>query len=125
MRFAYPIAHLGKFCGCGRYVAQPPNWVKAPYTEANPDAADMGNVPSAASYLAPESSDSDYRVYEKRDQPEAPHHGSSLGLAYLLAYINRSRPLRLNWTNGSHETSAIWATGEIHMEGGHPCLGVV
>ncbi len=68
IHFAYPIAHLGEFCGCGRYVAQPRNWENSQYAVAHPDHTDSDHVLEAVSYLAPESSDSDYLIYEKRDQ---------------------------------------------------------
>lgn len=86
------------------------------YHPAHPNISHFSRITTAASIFAPEAFDSQKQVYEVKDHPHA-GIGESLGLAYFLALIARSRHLR--W---DHQDQDIWCTGVIGMHHGEPEL---
>jgi hypothetical protein len=96
MHFAYPTVKADSYSGCGRYVALLSSQPREGYTVADPEPGEVSEITTAAALLAPESSDSEYEIYEMKDGPSVLSRGASLGLAYLLALISRSRRLRLD-----------------------------
>jgi WD40 repeat protein len=116
--FAYPNTkdREGTFIGCGRYVAFFPE--KLPegqgYEQAAPKVVKLtGTVYPTASRLAPESSASRKKIYERKDTPSEKYFGNSQNLAYLLALISRSRSLKWEGIPGD-----IWCTGGIALKNG-------
>ena len=125
IRFAYPNVDASEqFIGCGRYMT---TTLDAPtlsegHTIAEPNVGHLSKVTTAASLLAKESFETEQEIYEYKDQPDTPYLGDSMGLAYLLALIHRSR--RTCWER--NETSFdIWCTGTIEVAGGVPMLNNV
>ncbi|GAK59162.1 uncharacterized protein U27_06138 [Candidatus Vecturithrix granuli] len=122
IRFVYPNVNASEqFVGCGRYITTSPDdpCLTTDYTIATPNVGHLSKVTTAASLLAKESFDSDQDVYEHKDDPTIPYLGDSMGLAYLLALIHRSR--RTLWEQ-SGESLDIWCTGAIDAVGGMPML---
>lgn len=96
IRFVYPnVDERDQFIGYGRYLTTSPDdpSLGEKYTLANPQATRLASIRSAAHIFAPESDETDREVYENKDSPH-PYLGNSLGLAYLLALIQRSRQTR-------------------------------
>lgn len=119
IRFAYPnVDEFDCFIGCGRYLTtNAENPVLTPdYHPARPNVSHFSRITTAASIFAPEAFDSQKQVYEVKDHPHA-GIGESLGLAYFLSLIARSRHLR--W---DHQDQDIWCTGVIGMNQGAPEL---
>lgn len=114
IHLAFPnVAENGEdFCGCGRYLSQPPQ--QANYVEAEPRTPNLMHVLGAAVRFAPTPSASQVRIYETRDRKE-PYQGPSLDLAYYLALIRRARRLRYE---GLPEVSDFWCTGAIEWANG-------
>jgi tetratricopeptide (TPR) repeat protein len=124
IRFVYPnVNELDQFVGCGRYLTTTPGDpnLGEQYTLADPQVRRLSSIRSGAYLLAPESDESPREVYECRDS-SLPYRGDSVGLAYLLALINRSR--RTVWEDGKY-SGDIWCTGTIEMISGNPQLGEV
>ena len=126
IHFAYPNARERErqFIGCGRYIALPPEKVASirDYDLAAPRVTSLtAKVYSAVAHLAPESSASPRKIYERKDQPAEKYFGNSQNLAYLLALINRSRRLKFTDFQGD-----IWCTGSIELlNGATPFLNAV
>ncbi len=122
IRFVYPNVNASEqFVGCGRYVTTSPDDSRLinGYTIANPNVGHLSKITTAASLLAKESFDSEQEVYEYKDDPASPYLGDSMGLAYLLALIQRSRTTI--WGQNSRSLD-IWCTGTIDVTGGMPIL---
>jgi len=122
IRFVYPnVNDSDQFVGCGRYVTTTPDdpRLTIDYTIASPNVGHLSKITTAASLLAKESFDSDQEVYESRDDPVSPYLGDSMGLAYLLALIHRSRPTI--WEKRDRSLD-IWCTGTIEVAGDKPML---
>lgn len=122
IHFAYPNADIlrGRFGKCGRYLASE----DAPgqdYEFADPEMTEsIMKVQTAASVLAPESFDTEKRIYEISDDPNAVYQGNSKNLAYLLALVSRSRSVAVK-VRGD-----IWCTGSIAvLDGRRPFLDMV
>ena len=119
IRFVYPnIDPFDRFIGCGRYLTTLPDdpLLTQTYQLARPNVSHLSRITTAVSIFAPESFDADKHVYETKDHPDA-GTGESLGLAYFLALIARSRHPR--W---DHQKQDIWCTGVIDMHQGAPEL---
>jgi WD40 repeat protein len=122
IRFVYPnINEEDQFAGCGRYFTTSPDdpALKQGYSIADPNVGHLSQIMTAVSILARESFDSDQDVYEYKDDPSALYLGDSMGLAYLLALIKRSR--RTRWDESGMALD-IWCTGAIEMSGEMPVL---
>lgn len=122
VRFVYPNVNVREqFSGCGRYLTTAPDdpCLTSEYTIATPNVGHLSKVTTAASLLARESFDALQDVYECKDCPADPYLGDSMGLAYLLALIHRSRPTI--WDQNGHSLD-IWCTGTIDVHGDHPIL---
>ncbi len=125
IRFVYPNVNASEqFVGCGRYVTAHHGdpCVSAAYAIAEPNVGHLSKVTTAASLLAKESFDAEHEVYECKDQPDTPYLGDSMGLAYLLALIHRSRSSCWEERGQSFD---IWCTGTIEVTGGTPMLSNV
>jgi len=119
IHFAYPNARNDQFIGCGRFAVfvageQP----EEGHDVADPECSTRADVIDAASILAPELVHPHHIVYEKRDDPEQYYIGNSLGLAYLLALISRTRTVRRDMAAGTD----IWCTGCVELTGEQPVL---
>jgi hypothetical protein len=122
IRFVYPNVNASEqFVGCGRYLTTTPDdpCLTHGYFIARPNLGYLSNVTTAASLLAKESFDADREVYEYQDDPTAPYIGDSMGLAYLLALIYRSRTTI--WEKNGRSLD-IWCTGAIEVVAGMPML---
>ncbi len=119
IRFAYPnIDSQNRFIGCGRYFTaryDAPEIGDAQEAD-DPKMGSLSKVLTVASMLAPESFETDLRIYECKDEP-LPYLGDSKGLAYLLALIRRGG--RSRWKS---ETQDIWCTGTVHIVNDRPFL---
>ncbi len=118
IHFAYPNTKGEQFIGCGRFVVfvageQPDE----SYEVADPECPTRADVIDAASILAPEPVHPHHIIYEKKDAPEQHYIGNSLGLAYLLALISRTRTICLDLAD-----TDIWCTGCIELIGEQPVL---
>lgn len=125
IRFVYPNVNDSEaFIGCGRYLTTFPDdrRLKDGYRLADPRLGNLSKVTTAVSMLARDAFDSEQEVYEYKDQPQAFYLGDSMGLAYLLALIKRSRPTRWDDNEGVVD---IWCTGTITMQGTQPCVDIV
>lgn len=118
IRFVYPnVSDIDDaFIGCGRFLATTPDdeRLREGYVPAQPNVVHLSNILNVAALFAPESFDAAAQVYEVKDHPDA-GIGDSLGLAYLLALINRSRAPC--WR---HVTQDIWCTGVVALNHGAP-----
>ena len=122
IRFVYPNVNASEeFVGCGRYTTFEPGESGLPdaYSIAEPNVGHLSKVTTAASLLAKESFESERDVYEYKDRPDTPYLGDSMGLAYLLALIHRSR--RTCWEERG-QSFDVWCTGTIEVAGGMPIL---
>ncbi len=115
-RFAYPNFIPQKsgsqFIGCGRYKAMRPDLAGAgdiPVKDG-PETPDLSQLRRALETLAPESYDSAKIVFETKDRPDQTYRGNSADLAYLLAHINRARPLIFP---DKKYTGDVWCTGIV------------
>lgn len=111
---AYPnvIPREGKFLGCARYIAAPYGASPGPdYTDAAPNISNHAEVNLAALCLAPESGDTGWIVYKRKDPALQEDRGDSLDFAYLLALISRSRTIAI------HLEGDLWCTGRIDIKG--------
>lgn len=120
--FVYPnVNDREQFIGCGRYLTTPPDdpALTNEYAVATPNLGHLSQVTTAASLLARESFEASREVYECQDQPDAPYLGDSMGLAYLLALIHRSRPTVWQQLDRSFD---VWCTGTIDVSGDHAVL---
>ena len=125
IRFVYPnVNTAGQFVGCGRYLTARPgaDALTSEYTVAHPNVGHLSKITTAASLLAKESFDSELEVYECKDEPSVPYLGDSMGLAYLLALIHRSRTTV--WGR-SGQSPDVWCTGSIDVVGDKPLLNNV
>jgi len=114
-QFAYPNATPSKgFIGCGRYLALSADET-APegYVPEDLNTINLSEVMEAATLLAKESGRAGKQIYRKKDVKDAKYVGDSQDLAYLLAMISSSRPLKLR---GLHRD--IWCTGTITLSEG-------
>ena len=122
IRFVYPNINASEhFVGCGRYMTVFPGdpALSKAYNIAEPNVGHLSKVTTAVSLLAKESFDSEREVYECKDQPGTPYLGDSMGLAYLLALIHRSR---LSCWEERGKSFDLWCTGTIDVVGGMPIL---
>ncbi len=122
IRFVYPnIDEDDCFAGCGRFLTTRGYYpeVEKGYELADPNIGNLSQIMTAASMLAPESFDSDRNVYEYRDDPDSLYLGDSLGLAYLLSLIKRSR---LTVWDKRGISADIWCTGVIDIVDNRPFL---
>ncbi|GAK58061.1 WD-40 repeat protein [Candidatus Vecturithrix granuli] len=120
--FAYPNVKISQnsFIGCGRYLAILPEEVSEGqrYELIAAKVIDFtANVYTAVAKFAPESSASKKKIYERKDVLEAKYFGPSQNLAYFLALISRSRPLKLQGIRGD-----IWCTGALECSNGNQMI---
>ncbi len=92
------------------------------YTVARPNVGHLSKITTAASLLAKESFGSDLEVYECKDEASIPYLGDSMGLAYLLALIHRSR---ITVWEHNEQSPDVWCTGSIDVVGDKPLLNNV
>ena len=122
IRFVYPNVNAREqFSGCGRYMTTVPDdpCLTSDYAIATPNVGHLSKVTTAASFLARESFDAVQEVYECKDHSTEPYVGDSMGLAYLLALIHRSRATLWDQHGVSLD---IWCTGTIDVNGDRPIL---
>ena len=125
IRFVYPNVNAREqFIGCGRYMTTSADdpCLTRDYAIATPNVGHLSKVTTAVSLLARESFDTLQEVYEFKDHPIEPYLGDSMGLAYLLALIHRSR---LTIWEQNHLSLDIWCTGAIDVTGDRPILNNV
>jgi len=116
IRFAYPnVNEENTFLGCGRLAVYPVDSHPDGYNPFNPETWNRADVETIYASLIKEDPDQRKTIYEKKDNPNTEYTGSSLDLAYLLGYINRSRIIKPLISTGD-----IWCTGCI--EGNGPLL---
>jgi len=119
--FSYPnvIPRQSEFIGCGRYtIFSGENLSKSDYREITdtPNTPNKTALEHALQLIAPDSFDSGFSIFEKKDEKDRVYQGDSLDLAYFLAHINRSRKLTIE-TKGD-----IWSTGVIQVFESQPVL---
>ncbi len=110
--------------GCGRYLTARPDTALLTdgYAVAHPNVGHLSKITTAASLLAKESFASELEVYECKDESSIPYLGDSMGLAYLLALIHRSRTTM--WERNGQSLD-VWCTGSIDVVGDKPLLNNV
>ncbi len=120
IRFVYPNIDDEEFIGCGRYLTTWPNdpILENKYILAKPNA-NLSEIHTVTSLLAPEPSGIDPEVFEYKDHSHAGMSGNSLGLAYLMALLKRGR--KSIW-DAVEDDRDIWCTGAIALAGGNPHL---
>lgn len=126
IRFVYPnVNERFQFAGCGRFLTTIPSdpLLKSSYHLANPNVGHLSKITTAAAFFARDSFETEQEVYECQDDPMTYYCGDSMGLAYLLSLIKRSRPLRWGDLNGF--PFDIWCTGTIEIYGEKPYVGNV
>jgi len=119
--FAYPnvLPKRFEFIGCGRYtIFTSESSSKSSYQEITetPNTPNKTALEHSLQLLAPDSFDSSFSIFEKKDQEDRVYQGDSLDLAYFLAHINRSRTIKII-TKGD-----IWCTGVIQVHDSQPVL---
>jgi WD40 repeat protein/energy-coupling factor transporter ATP-binding protein EcfA2 len=131
IHFAYPNVKLtlGKFIGCGRYLASEENPGEGYELAAPKITKTITKVRMAASILSPESCDITRDIYEIKDDSRAKYAGDSQALAYLLALISRSRDIKIPLgppLEKGEGNSDIWCTGAVDIaDGKRPFLDAV
>lgn len=123
IRFVYPnVSGNDEFIGCGRYLTISPDNPNIDEKEpADPQVRGLAKISSGVHILAPESDESEQEVYEDKDSSSS-FRGDSLGLAYLLALIKRSR---ITIWEPTDQIIDIWCTGTIDVVGNSPQVGEV
>ena len=121
--YAYPnvVEQDDRFIGLGWYVAARPGdpLLAAGYALADPNIIHKDRLAGAVALLAPASYHAAAQVYEYKEDPKI-GLGNSLGLAYLLAQITRSRKIGREFLG-----QTLWCTGAIDLHRGAPELKAV
>lgn len=119
--FSYPnvIPRESVFIGCGRYtVFSSEDRPKANYQEITdaPNTPNKTALEHSLQLIAPDSFDSEFSIFEKKDNKDKLYQGDSLDLAYFLAHISRARKLAVEIE------SDIWSTGVVQVFESQPVL---
>ncbi len=123
IRFVYPNAKARekKFIGCGRFsVISAEKASQLNKESLRPNIGTIEEVMQAVEILAPESYHTKKVIIEEKDDSEL-YDGDSMGLAYLLSMIHRSRKTIFD-DKGDNNSHDIWCTGKIDIHDGKPYI---